>query len=304
MLFKLICNPVSRSGRGRKLWPVWEAGLREAGSPYEIAVTSGPGDAIRIARESCGPQTLVAVGGDGTINEVLDGIMLSGNPELRLGILYSGTSPDFCRFHGIPTTPCDALACLLQGRVKRVDVAAIDYSSEDGTRKSAHFGCGCNIGLGAAVATFANRARRRLGDALGTGLGLFLAILRNRPMNLDLSIDGAGEALENVNHLFILKSPFIASGLKLDADLSPDNGKLVLACIRNQSRLGLCRLLPGFYTGRAAASEKIMMQACTNLAIRAPNRCAIEYDGDPRGFLPANLRLLPKALNLVVPSHD
>ena len=74
----------------------------------------------------------VAVGGDGTINEVLDGLAQSGDPRRKMGVLYSGTSPDFCRFHGIPTEPAAALACLIQGKARPVDVVRIAYADADG----------------------------------------------------------------------------------------------------------------------------------------------------------------------------
>ena len=101
----LIQNPGSRSGRGRSLWEPWTRGLLEAGVPFNTVVTKAPGHARRLAREKVGYDTVVAVGGDGTINEVMDGILTSRRPHRAMGVLYAGTSPDFCRFHGIPTRP-------------------------------------------------------------------------------------------------------------------------------------------------------------------------------------------------------
>ena len=299
MNMKLIMNPGARAGRGRQLWPEWEAGLRQAGIPYEAIVTSGPGDAFRICREARGHQTLVAVGGDGTINEMLDGIMQSGNPDLTLGVLYSGTSPDFCRFHQIPTEPLQALTCLQREIVKKVDVARITYSAPDGRTRIAHFGCGCNIGLGAATAGFANRWRKWLGDSIGTGLGAVLAIIRSNPMQLTLDIDGRTQTLNRANHISILKNPHIASGLKLNVDLQSDDGKLMLAAVHGLTRVGLCRVLPGFYSGNAVNAKGVFMTACSRVSIGSENAQDIEFDGDPRGYLPIEIEIRPRALNLI-----
>ncbi len=301
---KLIMNPGARAGRGRQLWSAWEAGLRQAGSPYEAIVTGGPGDAFRICREARGRQTLVAAGGDGTINEMLDGIMQSGNPDLTLGVLYSGTSPDFCRFHQIPTEPKHALTCLQRGLVKKVDVARITYSATDGSPRVAHFGCGCNIGLGAATADFANRWRKRLGDSIGTGLGTVLAIIRANPMQLTLDIDGSAQTLIGANHISILKNPHIASGLKLSLNLLPDDGKLILAGVHGLTRGGLCRVLPGFYSGKAVNAKGVFITACSRVSIGSESAQEIEFDGDPRGYLPIEIEVRPRALNLIGGADD
>ena len=298
---QLILNPGSRSGRGRDLWPIWKSGLRAAGIDYEATVTQGPGDAFRISRDT-GADTVIAAGGDGTINEVLDGLMQSARPHRRMGVLYAGTSPDFCRFHGIPTDPRQALQVIVSGRARPVDVFRIEYAGPAGAPRIAHGACSCNVGLGAAVARFANRWRCLLGDRLGTGLGLLGAVALSKPVDLDLEIDGASHALPRTNHLFVLKNPYIASGLRLNASLRPDDGKLRLAALQDRSPLGLCRLIPSFYSGDA--HRALFMRDCSHVVIRSAKPREIEFDGDPRGFLPATIRILPRALHLIGDSHD
>jgi diacylglycerol kinase (ATP) len=234
---------------------------------------------------------------------VLDGIVQSGNPGLRMGVLYSGTSPDFCRFHGIPTDPEKALRCLIAGNAKPVDVVRIAYSDRSDGKRVAHFGCGCNVGMGAAVARFANQRRRLLGDALGTGLAVARAIMFAEPIDLDMEVDETKHSLARVNNLSILKNPYIASGLKLNVNLQVDDGRLMLVAVHGQSRLGLCRLLPGFYSGQASAAQAVFMQECSRITVRSTGAREIECDGDPRGYLPAALQVLPRALNLIGGCH-
>lgn len=297
-------NPGSRSGRGRKLWTIWESGLRSAGVKYDSVVTENLGDAFGISKESQDADSIVAVGGDGTINEVLDGIVQSGNPHIRMGVLYSGTSPDFCRFHGIPTDPHKALRSILDGNIKKVDVVKIEYSDSNSSRRIAHFACGCNIGLGASVARFANHWRKSLGDHFGTGMGVVRAILVSRPVDLDLEIDGTGHSLTQVNNLSILKNPYIASGLRLNVNLQADDGKLMLIGVHGQSRMGLCTLLPGFYSGKASDSKAVFIKDCSKVRIRSIVLQEIEFDGDPRGYLPVEIQIVPRALNLIGGCHE
>jgi diacylglycerol kinase family enzyme len=296
---RLVMNPGSRSGRGRQRWRTWDALLRSAGCETERCLTTSLAHARELARDSRGADAVVAVGGDGTINAVLDGVLQSGRSDLAMGVLYSGTSPDFCRFHGIPIEPGAAVTALLSGRRRRVDAASITFADANGTAVTAHFGCGSNIGLGAAVARLANRVRRFLGDGLGTGLATVAALVRVPPGTLTLECDGDVRELPQCNNLSILKSPFMASGLRLDLGLQPDDGELCVVALSGKSPAGLLRALPGFYTGRAVHAPGVQVWRCRHIVVRGPAMTEVEFDGDPRGFLPVTAEILPRSLTLL-----
>ncbi|MFW6151791.1 MAG: diacylglycerol/lipid kinase family protein [Verrucomicrobiota bacterium] len=295
----LIMNPGSRSGRAKKLWPHWCDDLRKAGLAFDCVETNHKGHGVELAMNASGYDAVVAVGGDGTINEVLDGVMKAQGKDLRMGVLYSGTSPDFCRFHGIPIRRSEAVKELIAGRSNRIDVARIEFSGQDGSRTTSFFGCGSNIGLGASVARISNRIRRLAGDNAGTCLAAIYTILMTTPVNLEMILDGSEYRLEAVNNLSILKSPYIASGLRLNLDLSCDDGKLVVFAVHGKRGFKVLSILPGFYSGRAAARDDVFMRECSQVSIRCAEKAELEFDGDPRGFLPVEIRIIPRALNLI-----
>jgi len=295
----LIMNPGSRSGKGKRLWRFWESSLKAKGIIFDSVITTRTGHGVELAKNAKDYATVVAVGGDGTINEVLDGVIQSGRSNLRMGVLYSGTSPDFCKFHNIPVSPLDAVETLLEGLSNKVDVGKITYSSANGEMTASHFGCGCNIGLGAAVARTSNRIRGFTGDFVGTCIALIHSIVLTRSLDIESTIDGSARTLSKVNNLSILKNPFIASGLRLNIDLSPNDGKLVLFAIRGKGRVSLLSILPQLYSGRAVARDDVFIRKCSRLNIRCAEKKEIEFDGDPRGFLPADIEILPTALDLI-----
>ena len=225
--------------------------------------------------------------------------MQSGRSDLRMGILYSGTSPDFCGFHGIPTSPTAAVETLANGRSCMVDVAEITYKGTDGKKIISHFGCGSNIGLGPGVARVSNRIRKFTGDTPGTCLALIRAITNMKPMELELKVDGSPLLLSGVNNLSVLKNPYIASGLRLNLDLSVDDGKLALFVVQGKSRLSIFSVLPGFYSGKAAGRKDTFCRVCSHVTIKCKEEREIEFDGDPKGYLPAGIIIRPKALNLI-----
>lgn len=292
---RLIINPSSRSGRGRSRRSFWLRELERRKVPFAVSETGGPGEAVTLARDAA-EAVVVAVGGDGTINEVLDGVLQSPTPK-TMGVLYAGTSPDFCRFNNIPfRDPAAALDTLLRGRTSRIDAARITCAEGPAT---AHFGCGCNVGLGASVAAFANKSRRFLGDVPGTALGLLGAVFRHTRFAAHLTLDGASLDIADVNHILVLKNPHIASGLTLNLPLSPDDGTLTLLAVHGLSRPALLGLLPSFYTGNAALHPAVFARNCRSVTIDTNPRQTVEFDGDPRGHTPVAIELLPCALNLI-----
>ncbi len=295
----LIMNPGSRSGKGKQLWSFWESRLQAKGLSFDSTITTRVGHGVELAAGSKDYDTVVAVGGDGTINEVLDGVIQSGRSDLRMGVLYSGTSPDFCKFHNIPTSPFNAVETLTAGFSRQVDVGRITYCRESGERTTAHFGCGVNVGLGASVARVSNLLRRFTGDLLGTCIAVIYSIAVTRPTDIEVTIDGSPQLLSKASNISILKNPFIASGLRLNLDLHTDDGRLVLFAVHGKTRFSVLSILPAFYSGKAASRDDVFIRKCSRLTITCAKRTEVEFDGDPRGFLPAEIEILPTVLHLI-----
>lgn len=295
----LVMNPGSRAGKGKKLWSFWESRLRAGAVAFDLAVTTRVGHGVELASGAKDYDTVVAVGGDGTINEALDGVMQSARSDLRMGVLYSGTSPDFCKFHNIPIRPSDAVDALTAGLSRKVDVGKITCSKNNGEKTTAHFGCGVNVGLGASVARTSNRLRKFTGDVIGTCIAVLYSVVLTRPVDLEIVVDGLPQRLSRVNNLSVLKNPFIASGLRLNLDLQTDDGNLALVVVHGRTRMSILSVLPGFYSGKAVDREDVVITKCSQVSIASSKRTEIEFDGDPRGILPVDIKLLPRSLDLI-----
>ena len=141
----LIKNPVSKSLKGKKNWKFFEE--------FCSVITKSRENAIETVMSS-DKKIIAAVGGDGTINQCVNGIMNTG-ADKTLAVLYSGTSPDFCRFHNIPIEPEKAVEILKKSNIELVDVCEINTKDA----KHAWFSSSCNIGLGVKVAGTSNRLR-------------------------------------------------------------------------------------------------------------------------------------------------
>ncbi|MEN8149269.1 MAG: diacylglycerol kinase family protein [Planctomycetota bacterium] len=298
----LVTNPGSRNRRGRRIAAEYERLLEERGVRFDSAATSCLADAERLARRAIGDgaETVVAVGGDGTINRVLRGFFdADGRPaDADLGVLYAGTSPDFCRFHDLPTDPAAAIDRLLDGATRRIDVGRLDCRDEAGNPRRVYFASSVNVGLGAGVARRANRLRRWLGDGAGTLAATFATIAATKPAPVQIEIDGAAEDGERVLNVTVGKNPFLASGLKLDVEAGVDDGKLWCFVTENVSRLGLIRRLPAFYDGTAVRRNCFRLHLGAKRVRFSSQTGPVECDGDPAGFCPAVVTILPRAVRL------
>jgi len=302
----LVCNPGSRGRRGGRLAEAYRAMLSRRGADFEFGTTLDLDDAEHLARSAAddGFDAVVAVGGDGTINRVVNGLMnaqSSRAPRPGLGVLYAGTSPDFCRFHRLPVRPEEAVAALVSGRTRTIDLCRIRCRDAAGRESASFFACSANLGLGAGIAARANRWRKRLGDFTGTLAAVASTVLRCRPRSYRLTIDGTALVTEETLNVTVGKNPFLASGLRLQIDADPGDGALYYFAIRGLSRAGFLMSLPRFYSGSIARDRRFLLGRATTVKVEplgADGSVEAEFDGDPAGFGPAEIEVVPRALSL------
>ena len=278
--FLVLANPSSHGGRSGRILSL----LRELLSEGEFVVLKNIEEASRLAREATGYEAVVACGGDGTVNAVARGVLANRDNALKFGVLYTGTSPDFCREHGIPTDAEEAVAVLRAGEVREIPVLTANGDS---------FFCSMNLGMGAMVAATANRLRPLLGDALGTLWPVLREVLHGRRYDVQVN----GEKICNVAHAFVTRMPRIAGGLKVALPPLADD-EYALWFARDVSRFGCLRIVWNLYRGNPCGELRVLRGKTTFASV---NHVALEYDGDPHGALPVAVGFALRRLRLLVP---
>lgn len=280
--FLVLANPSSHGGRSGRILSL----LRELLSEGEFVVLKNIEEASRLAREATGYEAVVACGGDGTVNAVARGVLANRDNALKFGVLYTGTSPDFCREHGIPTVAEEAVAVLRAGVVREIPVLTANGDS---------FFCSMNLGMGAMVAATANRLRPLLGDALGTLWPVLREVLHGRRYDVQVN----GEKICNIAHAFVTRMPRIAGGLKVALPPLADD-EYALWFARDVSRFGCLRIVWNLYRGNPCGELRVLRGKTTFASV---NHVALEYDGDPHGALPVAVGFAPRRLRLLVPKR-
>ncbi len=274
---------------------------------YRVNLTSCLEDAYRLSQTAnrLGYDTVVAIGGDGTINKVLNGFYDTQGKRIsraKFGVIHTGTSPDFCKSYGIPTQPSLALRSLLKGYSKEISVVRIDYHDINGESKTGYYACCASFGVGAQVAQRANSGvRKYLGDSLGTLGSILVSLSKYRASDLELTCDGEKLTIKNNFNTFIGKTKFIASGLKVEHDLKSDDERLYLLSVKNLNWLNCIPAIQAVYSGKAGyKKDYLSFRYSRSIEVLAGvSNKEVEFDGDPQGFLPCNISIATDKLELI-----
>jgi diacylglycerol kinase (ATP) len=308
MKYFLIINPRSKSGRSRRFFGPLLEEFNRRGMDFDHVFVSSY-EHIRMVSEQANRQgydVVVAVGGDGTINATINGFYDAAGSRIsksRFGVIYTGTSPDFCRSYGIPVDPVAATAILFDGGVRSIRLGRLVFSPDQDTGKSVSrlFACCANIGLGAGIARQSNRTRKYTGDFLGTLMALISQVAFHGPQPVGAVIDGEPKEWKKMLNLSAGRTRFIASGIRVPEGLADDDDRFYLLLAAGIGLSSIPRMLYHAYTGKPDPAGVLRFSYFREAALFAPGReVGVECDGDPVGFLPCSISLAADPLDLIV----
>jgi diacylglycerol kinase (ATP) len=271
-----------------------------------LVETDAPGHARELALHAAdgGHDRVVAVGGDGTVQEVVNGLLASGS-ELSIGILAGGNGNDLARSLGLPHRAGEALAVALGERTVRIDVARAVRGS--GSAASVrHFVAAGGVGFDAQVAAAMAGPRRgwqhgRLGYAASTLRELIR--FHNRQVHLTLQTPDGELAIDRrVLFVAFANGAYYGGGMQICPDASLADGLLDLCIVGDISRIEAVRQLPGLYRGRHVNHPAVEFVRATAARIEGERGTLAHLDGEPFGGLPLKVELEHLALSVAAPS--
>jgi diacylglycerol kinase (ATP) len=297
-----VVNPASSGGRTGRRWPDLRAALVRAGVQFDERITDAPGQATALTRRCLteGFDRVIAVGGDGTANEVVngffdrDGDAISGRNTLCL--MPSGTGGDLRRSLGIPLSAQGAAALIAEGRSRPIDVGRVEF--KDGTPPRFFINV-ADCGLGGEVTRRVNA-----GSHVGSGKLNFLwaslaSMMTFGPRQAIIEVDG--EILErNVQTVVMANNRFFGGGMEIAPQAIDEDGLLDLVIVgampRRRSMLELRRLYSGSHIGRPGIETRRARAVTVTPA--GGGELRFEIDGEPTGVAPATVRCLRHALQV------
>jgi diacylglycerol kinase (ATP) len=299
----LIANPLAGAGREAVL-PRLSAALHARGIGHDTATTEGPGHATALAREAVetGRRYVVAIGGDGTVNEVVNGLVDAATGELRgddpvLGIVAGGTGCDLTRTFGLDRSP-EVLAEHLDGeQTVRMDLGRVRLVGHDGQPCVRLFANVAEAGYGGLVTDLANRLPRRLGTAR-YALAIIGAVTRFRLVNSAVTVD-QGTTEEPLSNVVVANGQFFGGGLHVAPRALPYDGKFNVQVWRGKP-LDVLRAAPELRKGAHLSRPDVREWQSSVAEVDADRPLLIEADGEVLGTTPATFEVLPNLLRLKI----
>ena len=298
---QLIVNPVAGAGRTAREWPHIKSLLESIGVCFEHDLTEAPGHARELARLAAknGCELVVTVGGDGTINEVVNGLYDSGNiADMRLGIISTGTGHDYIRTIGVPWRYREACQCLMAPRKLTVDVGVIEYMNNGQVLKRLFVNF-AGLGFDAEIVRTTTQKFKALGNTSSYLAGLFSALMFYQNKNISITIDGITMERRICTVLASI-GKYGGGGMLATPDANPTDGLLDILTIGDLTKPDLVWSLPRVYRGNHLTHPKVTLERTRELTIKSAEPVSIQADGELLGEPPAHLYILPAALNIIV----
>ncbi|MCH2101366.1 MAG: diacylglycerol kinase family lipid kinase [Planctomycetes bacterium] len=298
-----VVNPCSAGGKTGRRWPQREQAMRALFPQAEVQFTHAPKDAVRITSDAQarGQQLVVAVGGDGTVHEVVNGLMRGDGERATLGILPSGTGSDFARGLGIGPSFEQALDQLAEGKSRRIDLGRVE--SPNDPARTEWFGNVASLGVTGEVVRRVNKSRKWFGSKptyLWASVG---ALMRYRNARVRWSLDNSVAEDRRIKAIAIGNSSYFGGGMCIAPDARPDSGDFQVAIFGDLGRFEAIRRLGETYFGTRIEHADIYYHTAKRIEIESATTRAVEVelDGEAWGPLPARVAIEPAALRVISP---
>jgi diacylglycerol kinase (ATP) len=270
-------------------------------------MTTRPQEATEIAQTNVrGSRPLiVAVGGDGTLNEVLNGFFRNGAPiptTSKLAMVPLGTGGDFRRTLRIPLDVKLAIDVLKTGMVRRLDAGCVTFQTADGSTAVRHFINIADAGLGGDVVSKVGNGTKMFGSAAYTIGGLrALLSFKNKPMTVN--VDGHTHELAKAQQVVVANCQYFGGGMQMAPSASPTDGVFDVILIKDAGKIESMRGMNDFRQGKHLdqANPKIELVYGKRISVTSPEKVRIDVDGEAVGYLPALFEVQPGAIEFVTP---
>lgn len=276
---KVILNPVAGRGYGAKVEPELRRLLQAEGLDFDLVRTARPWHAAELAEQATGDgfDIVVAAGGDGTTNEVVNGLMAASEngATATLGIVPIGSGSDFANTVGVPPDLQGACHRLANGQTRTVDVGRVTLPGQ----APRYFDNTVNVGFGGAVTLEARKVKWLRGIALYLPVVLKVVFLYYKAPLATIEYDGQKLVLPALM-ICVANGPREGGGFYVAPQAQPDDGLFDLCIVREVGRLAMLGLVPHFMKGTHVGREPITMARARRVTISSPDDLVAHMDGE------------------------
>ncbi|NIA13797.1 MAG: FAD-dependent oxidoreductase [Nitrospiraceae bacterium] len=303
-----IVNPHSWGDRTGAVWPDVKTRLAHAIGPIESVFTDAPMSATSLTARALheGMEQIIAVGGDGTLNEVVNGFFEGGkpiNPEAMLASITSGTGGDFRRTLERPLDIDAQIECLATSEIRSVDLGRLTFVDDHGEEVERYFNNVASFGLSGATDRAVNRLTwaKTFGGKRAFQWGMLKALLTYRNQRVRIQVDEAFDQVMNITVAAVCNGRFFGGGMQIAPKAKPDDGLFDVIILSNLNSVSLLRHLPSVYRGAHLANIHVTAlrgRKITATPVESEGEVLLDIDGEAPGRLPATFEIVPGAVFL------
>jgi diacylglycerol kinase (ATP) len=300
----IILNPASAAGRTRSKIPEM---LRQLGfyfgDSYSLHITRRPLDATASTFKAVlnGARLVVAIGGDGTIQEVVNGMFSNGdllNPECRLGIINCGTGHGFAQSLGLPVSIEAQMELLRDGDFLTIDIGRVSFRDHRGELSRRYFVNECQLGIGASVVRRVHGRHKKLGGKAAFGLGVLETVFEHENQMIAMTLDQREVLGGVVTGIVVANGAFTGGGMNLAPTARLDDGMLNVLVMHDLSIWQRLQSFPRIYTGSHLRMSLFSYREMKSLTVTSGETVQVEADGELLGETPCLIETIPSVLRV------
>jgi YegS/Rv2252/BmrU family lipid kinase len=295
-----LVNPASAGGSTGKRWPELAHRAAALGLAGDALISEEPGQLTALAQEAIagGAERLVVVGGDGSVNEVVNGV--AGEEGVEIAVLARGTGWDFVRTYGIPRDLEQAVDVALSGEIRTIDLGLVTFRTWAGAEGRSHFANVASAGISGAIAQRANETSKALGGKISYYWSTLAVFVRWQTGEMRVTVDDEARTGKIIDTL-VANGRFLAGGMMMLPEAEPDDGLFDVLVIGDVTKRDLLVTLPKSYRGKHLPHPRLEVLRGRVVTVDADEPLPIELDGEQPGTTPARFEVVPGALRLRVP---
>jgi diacylglycerol kinase (ATP) len=300
-----LVNPAAANGTTGRRWPEIARQAADAGLRGEALLSEGPGHIVELSRRAVedGARLVVVVGGDGTVNEAVNGLLHGGTENVEgveLALLPRGTGDDFARTFGIPTDLERALEVAASGSVRSIDAGRARFLDWDTSHAERYFANFAGAGISGAIARRGEATSRRLGARLAYLWATVAVFARWKSVQMTVELDN-DRRQGRMYEVLVANGAYAAGGMRVAPEAAPDDELFDIVMIGDVTKAEFLTTFPKIYRGTHVGHPKVEVVRARTASIDAAVPLPVVLDGEQPGTTPATFEVLPGALRLRVP---
>ncbi|HYA13332.1 MAG TPA: diacylglycerol kinase family protein [Syntrophales bacterium] len=299
-----IVNPKSGNSATGREWPRIQAMARDRLGSFVSYITAKPGDATRITREKLteGAELIVCIGGDGTLNEVINGFTDedgSIRTDRVLAFIPNGTGCDFVKTAPIPANIEQCLDAIKERHVSVIDLGRLQYCDHQGHSKTRYFHNITSFGVGGEVVDRVNRSNKVFGPFISFFWSSVVSLFLYGKKTIRLKVDDLFNDEVIIWNIAVANGQYHGGGMQIAPDASINDGLFHITIVGDLSLAEVFWHFPKLYVGRVKDIKKVSFMTGRKVEASSEQQVLLDVDGEQPGHLPVVIEIVPAALRLI-----